>query len=184
MTFAEIFLLSCALSVDSMAVSVCGSLNIKKIDAGKLTQVALVFGFMQALLFFVGWVFGASIVSFVDKLASIVGFVLLLYLGISMIAAAFSSKANEAANLNGFRNLFLAAVATSVDAAGAGVSVAMTDISIGKIVIAVSTVFVVTFVASAIGTYLGKSPGNKFGRNIRIIGGIALLFIAVKLLVS
>lgn len=174
--------MAAALSMDSMVVSMCGSLDIKKVRPGNLLRIAVVFGLIQALFFFIGWVFGASIVGFLDKVAGFISFALLVYLGISMIVAAFSSKAAGTVNLKGFRNLFLAAIATSIDAAGAGVSVAMTELSLGKIIITVFTIFIVTLAASAMGTYLGKSVGKMFGRNVRIAGGVVLIFIAIKLL--
>lgn len=183
MTIIEIILLSLSLSVDSFAVSMCGSVTLGKTSAWKVLYVAIVFALMQPMLLFVGWVFGASIVNFVSKVANIIGFLLLVYIGCNMIIPALKKGGEKrSVNLSGFRNLLLAAVATSVDASAAGVSLAMTEMSSKELLVTVISLFVVTFAFSAAGGFGGSSLGQKFGQPAQITGGIMLIAIGLKFL--
>ena len=85
MSFIEIILLSLSLSVDTLAVSMGGSMSLGRMSPSKVLKVSLAFGMMQAALIFAGWLLGASVASFVHQAAHVIGFVILLYIGGSMI---------------------------------------------------------------------------------------------------
>ena len=108
MNLIEILLLSMSLSVDTLVVSLGGSVSLGRISPGKVLKVSLAFGLMQAGLIFLGWLAGASVASFIHKAAHIIGFVILLYIGGSMIWSAMR-KSEERTDLCGIRNLLLAA---------------------------------------------------------------------------
>ncbi len=185
MTIVEIILLALSLSVDSFVVSMCGSVTLGKIKAWKVSAVAFAFAAMQAMLLFVGWVFGGSIVNYISSISNIVGFALLLYIGANMIVPALKKGGEKrSVDLAGFRNILLAAVATSVDASAVGVSLAMTEMFQKDFFITLITVFVVTFVFSAIGIAGGSSIGNKFGKPAQITGGAVLILIGLRLLLG
>ena len=126
MTFAEILLLALSLSVDSFVVSLGGSVTLGRINIWKILSVAAVFGIVQAVCLFAGWISGYSIVAYVSKIAPYVALVILSYLGVRMIISGARGN-DESVDLAGFRNMILAAVATSIDAVAVGVSLAMGD---------------------------------------------------------
>lgn len=184
MSLLEIVLLALSLSVDSFVVSMCGSLTLGKIKAWKVMLVAFAFAAMQAMLLFAGWVFGASIVEFISSFANIVGFALLFYIGANMIIPALKKGGEKrSVDLSGFRNILLAAVATSVDASAVGVSLAMTEIFRSELIITIVSVFAVTFVFSLAGILGGCSIGSRFGKPAQIAGGAVLIAIGIRLLV-
>ena len=115
MTFAEILLLALSLSVDSFVVSLGGSVTLGRINIWKILSVAAVFGIVQAVCLFAGWISGYSIVAYVSKIAPYVALVILSYLGVRMIISGARGN-DESVDLAGFRNMILAAVATSIDA--------------------------------------------------------------------
>ena len=126
MSFVEILLLALSLSADSFVVSMGGSVTLGRVSSGKTLAVAAVFGTVQAACLFAGWISGYSIVGYISRFAHYIALAVLSYLGISMIVAGVRNS-SESVNLSGFRNLILAAVATSVDAIAVGVSLAMGD---------------------------------------------------------
>ena len=90
----------------------------------RVLLVALVFGLVQAGLLFAGYLFGDLFVGYVEKFAHWIGFLLLLYVGGSMVVEALTGK-EEARDLNGIKNILIASVATSIDAMAVGISLSM-----------------------------------------------------------
>ena len=184
MTFIEILLLAVSLSFDTLAVSMGGSVTLGRIDIRRLLGVAFVFGLMQMLLLDAGWLLGHSVISYIYKYASYIGMALLLYIGGTMIAGVFRKEGESKVDLSDLKHLLLAAVATSVDAAAVGVSLAMGELSGGKIALSSATVLVVTMIAAVLGITGGSFFGRKFGKWAQLAGGLVLILIGVKMVVS
>lgn len=182
MDIIEIFLMSLSLSVDTIVVSMSGSVTLGKIRPPKVFTVALVFGLVQAGLLFGGWLAGASVASLVHKAAHVIGFLILLYIGGTMAWSGIRPSGEDDVNLCGLRHLFLAAVATSIDAFAVGVSLAMSGVAGPDIRALTASVGTVTVLAAAAGVSCGSLAGRKFGRPAKTAGGIVLIAIGVKLL--
>ena len=127
MTLFEILLLSASLSVDSFAVSMGGSVSLGRPSAGKTLSVAAVFGTVQSMFLFAGWAAGYSVVSYISPAAHVLAFVILAYIGGSMLFSAFRNDEGGGVDIAGTKRLLAAAVASSIDAAAVGVSLAMAD---------------------------------------------------------
>lgn len=182
MNFIEILLLSLSLSVDTLVVSMSGSVSLGRMSPSKVLKVSLAFGIMQAGLIFAGWLLGASVASFVHQAAHIIGFVILLYIGGSMIWSAVR-KSDENVCLNGMRHLLLAAFATSVDAFAVGVSLAMTGMEFSPAISLTVAVFAMTVLAAVFGVVCGSLVGCRFGTPARVAGGLVLIAIGIRLLI-
>lgn len=189
MTFWEIILLSLSLSIDSFLVSMSGSVTLGKIRPARLFSVAFVFGITQALMIFIGWFLGSSLMSFLHSFANIytvaycIGFLLLLYVGVNMVVSAFR-KEEDSVDLSGTGQLLIAAVATSIDAIAVGTSMAMSAVALDDILILTVSVFAVTVMASAAGILGGCSIGCRFGKPAQVTGGIILVIIGLNILIS
>ena len=179
MSFVEIVLLALSLSADSFVVSMGGSVTLGRVSPWKTLQVAAVFGAVQAACLFAGWISGYSIVAYISKAAPYIALAVLSYLGISMIAAGVRNV-SDSVNLSGFRNLILAAAATSVDAIAVGVSLAMGDTECPDALLVTGLTLVITVLASSLGITLGSASGRIFGNAARIAGGIVLIFIGLR----
>lgn len=187
MTIIETVLLGLSLSADTLSVSMAGSVSLGKITPSKVAPVAFAFGFMQAGLMFVGWLLGASIASFIEKMTAIIGFLLLLYIGGTMIVGTLRKKdgcESREVNLSGIKSLLLSAVATSIDATAVGVSMAMAAMSLWDILVSVAIVFVITAAVATCGVIGGCALGRKVGKSASIIGGIVLIVIGISFLIS
>lgn len=181
MNFVEIILLSLSLSVDTLVVSLGGSVSIGKTSPAKVLKVSLAFGIMQAALIFLGWLLGASVASFVHQAAHVIGFVILFYIGGSMIWSALK-KSEDKVNLNGIKHLLLAAFATSIDAFAVGVSLAMGGMELNPALSLTVSVFGMTVLAAVFGVSSGSFIGCRFGTPAKIIGGLVLIGIGIRLL--
>lgn len=184
MTLIEILLLALSLSVDSFVVSMSGSVTLGSMRPAKMIKVAFVFGFVQAFFLYSGWLLGSSVVGYVEKIAHPIAFLLLLYIGGGMLVSALKGQESEKTDLSGLKHLFLAAIATSIDAAAVGVSLAMSGFRHMDIGMASAAVLAVTMLASMLGISGGCALGRRFGRPARVAGGIALISIGIGILIG
>ncbi len=178
-------MIALSLSIDTLAVTVSSSVTLKKASFGRILYTSLMFGIIQSLLLFIGWACGASVLSFIHKIAGVIGFVMLLYIGGSMILEACRKGCcEEETDLNGFKAVLLAGIATSIDASAVGVSFAMTRISVPDLIVSLVTVLLITFIAAISGIYGGCYMGRRFGKPAQFIGGLVLIIIGIRILLG
>lgn len=180
-SFLVTLIFALSLCADCFAVSTCSSVTLKEIRWKTVSWIAVVFAFVQAGLMLVGWGFGDLFVGYIEKVANIIGFLLLLYVGGSMIKEALGGE-SEAVNLNGLRNVILGAVATSIDAFAVGISLSMDKDSLSDILVKALAVFICTFLSVVAGMFGGQKIGLRFGKIAEIIGGIVLIAIGLDIL--
>ncbi len=181
MGWIELILLAVALSMDAFAVAVCKGLALKKVNVGQMALVGLWFGGFQALMPVIGFGLGAQ---FRDTIASVdhwIAFGLLAIIGIGMIREAVSGPDEaESASLS-VKNMFLLAVATSIDALAVGVSFAFLNV---QILFAASLIGVITFLLSAVGVKVGSVFGGKYQSRAELAGGVLLILLGTKILLE
>ena len=97
----------------------------------------------------------------------------------------YSVKSKEIFNIF---ELFLQAIATSIDALAVGVTLKMAAISDAGLALGVwgatGVIGVVTLGLSIAAVYIGKKVGNKLADKAGLLGGIVLLGIGIKLLIE
>lgn len=186
----SIFLIALSLSVDTLAVTICGSVSLGKVSFAKVLRTACVFGLVQGLFIFAGWIAGFGISFFVEKIAPFIGLALLLFIGGNMIIGAAKTLIAErrgedpdaeakSVNFNGLWSLVLAGVATSIDALAVGASMALGGTSVGQMGINSVVVFTITALTAVVGITAGKYIGHRFGHYASILGGAVLISIGV-----
>lgn len=175
----EIILLAIALSMDSAALSIangskCGNLNLFKI-----TKIAFIYGFFQALLLFIGYLLGFKFVSYVKFIDHYIAFFILLFLGLKMIR---ESKANLECSMDlSFKLLIMGAIATSIDALAVGVALGISGISV---LFSSIIVGLVCFGICIGAVYIGKYLGEALEKKALILGGVILIIIGFKILLT
>ena len=95
LSIVESLLLAASLCADCFAVSTCSSVTLEDISWRKILPIALAFGVVQTALMAMGWLFGDIFVGHIHKVASLIGFLLLLYVGGSMILEAVKKAGYE-----------------------------------------------------------------------------------------
>ena len=180
MSLAELFILAVGLSMDAFAVSICKGLSLGKIKVKHMCIAGLWFGGFQALMPLIGYFLGSFFADMITKYAHWIAFILLLILGANMIKEALGDEEKVDASMD-IKNMFLLAIATSIDALAVGVTFAFLQVNI---VPAVSFIGIVTFVCSALGVKIGSIFGSKYQSKAEICGGAILILIGLKVLLD
>lgn len=181
MDLFSVFLVGLGLSMDAFAAAVCKGLAIKKNFLEKSLVIALFFGVFQGLMPYIGYLLGSI---FAEKLQAIdhwIAFILLGIIGINMIREARDKTCPIEEDRLDIKNLFVLAIATSIDALAVGVSFAFLEI---KISLAVLVIGFTTFTISFVGVQIGKFFGIALKDKAQITGGIILILLGVKILVE
>jgi putative Mn2+ efflux pump MntP len=182
MSLLSLFVLAVGLSMDAFAVSICKGLAMKRITFKECAIVGLWFGGFQALMPAIGYLLGSRFVKYITAVDHWVAFVLLCLIGINMIREALSKDEEETDASLGIKNMFLMAVATSIDALAVGITFAfLQDVAI---IPAVCFIGCTTFVLSAIGVKVGNVFGTKYKSKAELAGGIILVILGCKILLE
>lgn len=184
MEIAELLLLALGLSMDAFAVSICKGLSMKKAGLREGVICGTWFGGFQAAMPLLGFFLGSLFAEAIQKFDYWVAFGLLALIGANMLKEAFSKKCDaceeHTADLS-FKTMFLLAIATSIDAAAVGVSLAMEQANIW---LAIALIGVVTFAMCAVGVKIGNVFGSRYEKKAQAVGGFILIGLAVKFLVE
>ena len=189
MSLVELFILAVGLSMDAFAVSICKGLSLGKITKKHMAVAGAWFGGFQALMPLIGYFLGSFFAdnqNFFDKIDMItkyahwIAFVLLIIIGGNMLKEAMGEDEKVDACMDA-KEMFLLAIATSIDALAVGVTFAFLKV---QIVPAVSFIGCVTFVCSAIGVKIGSIFGSKYRSKAEFCGGVILILIGLKILLN
>lgn len=181
MNLISVFFIGVGLSMDAFAAAICKGLAIRKNFLEKSFVIALFFGVFQALMPFVGYLLGSI---FAEKLQAVdhwIAFVLLSIIGVNMIRESREKTCTIEKDRLDLKNLFMLAIATSIDALAVGVSFAFLKI---KISLAVFVIGLTTFVISFLGVRIGRAFGIALKDKAQVAGGLILIFLGLKILVE
>ena len=181
MGIIESILVAVSLCADCFAVTLCSSVTLKDLRWTNVLKVAFAFAVIQSGLLLAGWAFGSLFATYVIKVSHIIGFLLLLYVGGSMLLEGIRGK-EEVRKLDGWRNIVLGGIATSIDALAVGVAQSMEDTNWSGFLPLLIAVFVVTALSAVLGICGGRFIGKRVGRIAEIIGGLVLIGIGISLL--
>jgi putative Mn2+ efflux pump MntP len=191
----EFILIGLSLSMDAFAVSVSSAACSKNLSRYHMVRAAFAFGLFQFLMPLAGWFLGATFSSLIGSFDHWIAFGLLAIVGGKMLVEAIKDWMEEKAtgeqcptgeeakkrDLSSKRIVFALAVATSIDALAVGMSFAI----IGQPALEPSVVIgLVTLVVCLFGFFFGKKIGTLLGRYAQIAGGIVLIGIGARILIS
>ena len=179
MDFVTLLTLAVGLAMDAFAVSICKGLAMREKVLKKGIIVGLWFGGFQALMPTIGFFLGTQ---FKDQITSIdhwIAFVLLGLIGINMVKEALSNDEEQADDSIAVKEMFMLAVATSIDALAVGITFAFLNV---HIVSAASIIGVCTFLISFAGVKIGNIFGTKYKSKAELAGGIILILLGFKIL--
>ena len=186
MTLLEIFLVGIGLSMDAFAVAICKGLAMPdRVHKKSALLIALYFGVFQAAMPALGWLLGSQFARYVTRFAPWIAFALLSWIGGSMIRESRAPEGEEQPSDGQVRHreLFVLAIATSIDALAVGVTFSMVDLSV-SVWLAVTLIGCTTFLISLCGVFVGNVFGARYRNKVEFVGGVILLLIGVKLLLE
>ena len=172
-----------SMSADAFAVAVAKGAGLRHPKPIEALRTGAVFGAVEAATPVIGWAVGALASRFVASVDHWIAFVILSALGIKMFVDSLSEekKKKEKPSRHKWRTLVLAAIGSSIDAMGVGVTLAFIDANIWITAAAIGTA---TFVMASTGMMIGHIIGQRGGKYAEMLGGIMLVGIGTAILVE
>ena len=182
MNMLSSLLVAVGLSMDNLAVTTsAGCAGQLAGHTRTLWQVSLLFAAAHFGMFALGFE-GGILLHAGQTLAPWLACGILVFIGGRMIQSALAKKPQAQPTIfNSFSTQIMLALATSVDALFVGTGLAFTTAAFWQTVLCL---VISVFITSLCGFYLGRYLGNKFGRNMEIIGGSILVFLGMKVLLE
>ena len=189
-----------SLSMDAFAVSICRGLQMKRgIHVPHMLIIAAFFGGFQALMPAIGYFLVKQFKHVIEPVDHWIAFVLLAFIGGKMIwdvicdmreqkdsCECCGKQQNDVAdNQLNLRQLMLMAIATSIDALVAGITLPTFGIKTDLQALgAVGLIGITTFLLCALGVVVGHKFGARFKNKATLAGGIVLVLIGTKILLE
>ena len=180
MTFLSIVLIGVGLAMDAFAASICKGLSLYKLEYKKCLIVALYFSVFQMLMPIIGYLLGSTCKNLITSVDHWISFLLLFVIGLNMIKEAFEKKEEQNSNFD-FKTMLVLAIATSIDALAVGITFVFLNVNL---LVAITTIGIVTFIITFLGVVIGNKIGNKFEKASTVFGGLILIFIGIKILLE
>jgi manganese efflux pump family protein len=182
LSFIEIIIVALALSMDAGAVSLAASAAGYAANKRAVFRLSFHFGLFQFLMPVLGWIIGATIEPLMASFDHWIAFVLLGFVAVRMIRAAFdTAETRQADDPSRGLTLVMLSVATSIDALAVGLSLAMLNVGVWY---ASAVIGVVTMAVCLTAIFVGGRVGAWLGRRAQLIGGVILLLIAARIVIS
>jgi putative Mn2+ efflux pump MntP len=176
MSPVELLAVAVGLSMDAFAISVCIGLSGGRSFKDAATAGAY-FGISQAVMPIAGWWAGSRFAGRAEAYGGWIAFVILGVIGAKMIRDGLDKTCAPVASLK-FRAMFPLAIATSIDAMAAGVSLALVN---ANIALSAAVIGWVAFALSIAGVKAGTAFGAKFKSRAELAGGVILILMGAKL---
>jgi putative Mn2+ efflux pump MntP len=184
-SFAGLLVLALGLAMDATAVAAARGLAAPVVHVRHALLVGGLFGGAQALMPLLGYLLGARLGPAIARWDHWLAFALLAGIGGKMLWEARGSHSEEApaptGDPFGLRILLVLALATSIDAFAAGITLPLLNAPLSLSLI---TIGVTTAVLSGAAVFLGRHFGSKLGRRLDALGGAVLVGLGVKILVE
>jgi putative Mn2+ efflux pump MntP len=171
-------LLALALSMDAFAAAL--SQGATGVGRGAALRIGAAFGFAQGAMPLLGWGLGLAFANILRAVDHWLALIILSALGLKMLREAFAEGGEAPKQLAGWA-LFTCAIATSIDAAAAGLTLPTLGV---PILLAVATIGATTAVLSWGGVVIGRAAGQWLGRYAEVAGGLILIGIGAKIFVE
>lgn len=182
MTLITIFGIALALAMDAFAVSLAAGVTLERITGRHLFRFGFHFGLFQGMMPVIGWLAGISVQRWIADYDHWIAFGLLLFVGARMIYESLFKNGDEGKmNTEDLPTLVMLSIATSIDALAVGLSLSLLKVDI---IAAASLIGVVTFSLSFAGVLLGRRTGRALGKRVEVLGGVILMGIGLKILLS
>ena len=182
MDIISLLLIAVGLAMDVFAVSLGVGTSRFGDSKSARGRLAFHFGLFQGGMTFLGWLAGSQIATWISGFDHWLAFSLLAFVGIRMIISGL--KINEESHpIDPSRGttLVVLSIATSIDALAVGLSLAFLD---SNILTASLVIGAVSAILSLVGTVFGYTLGSRFGKRMEIAGGILLIIIGVRIVIT
>lgn len=183
MPLISTFLIALGLAMDAFAVSIASGMSIPRLTGRHVFRMAFHFGLFQALMPVFGWLAGTTVAPYIATWDHWVAMGLLGFIGTKMLLDARREEADASERGDPTRGwtLVTLSVATSIDALAVGLSLAMLQVGI---LLPVVVIGLVAAALSTLGISFGHRLGRRWGRRAELIGGLVLIGIGVRIVIT
>ncbi len=183
----SLILLAIGLAADAFAVAIGQGAIVRTHPWRSALTVGAAFGAAQAIAPLIGWSLTLVLAGLIESVDHWIAFVLLAIVGAKMVWEGFkkdppgeeSDPGKE--KVAGGWTLLMLAVATSIDAAAAGITLPALG---APILLSVAAIGLITFALSTAGVMIGRAGAKALGSQAEIIGGLILIVIGTKVLID
>lgn len=174
----EIIILSVALAIDAILVSFSYGLVLSQKRIYNSLKLSFAFGLFQFLMPVVGCYLSALFYSKLEIFSKWIVFIVFMVLGLRFLKSAFEQKDDDLkTSCISLMCLFTLALATSIDAMGAGVSFKFLNV---EPFAPSSVIGFITFMLSFFGFWTANIFKKLPSKPIEITGAALLIYLAVK----
>jgi len=161
------------------ATAVCAARALGAQNRRELVFLPLLFGAFQSGMASLGWLGGSAVRAYIAAWDHWIAFGLLTVIGAKMVYEAL--RGDDAEPPPGTPVLYLGlAVATSIDAAAAGLTLHLLPTAPW---LSLTLIGAVTAACSAAGYAAGRAIGHKLGAKLGAVGGFVLIAIGIDILI-
>ncbi len=194
MELVTVLFIAVGVAMDVFAVSLGIGCAGQATTARAKFRLAFHFGLFQGGMTLLGYLLGSTVVNLIAGFDHWVAFILLVFVGGKMIKEGVEKdsmeKESSAMDLADERSrgdpsrggtLVLLSIATSIDALAVGLSMAMIQAAIAGASLIIG---LTSSGFSLVGTRWGCELGERFGKRMEVIGGLILIGIGLRILVT
>jgi putative Mn2+ efflux pump MntP len=188
MTFSDfwmILLIALGLAMDCFAVSLSIGSSPSPCTRRSIFRVSFHFGLFQAGMTLLGWLLGSTVVDLIASIDHWIAMLLLAWVGGRMIHEGIRNKEDrpleECSDPSRGGTLVMLSIATSIDALAVGLSLALLKLNVAASSLVIG---LVSMVLSVIGVMSGKRLSQRFGKGVEIFGGLVLVLIGLRIVIT
>ncbi len=181
MLLIECILLGLALAMDAFAVALVARSSGRSRGKRAAFRLSFHFGLFQAIMPVLGWFGGSLIADALARWDHWLAFGLLAFIGGRMLFAGDELEDRKPSDPSRGLMLIGLSVAVSIDALAVGFSLAMLRV---RILLPAIVIGLVTAAVSLLAVFLGRFCGRLFGKWMEKAGGLLLILLGLKILVS
>lgn len=179
----SLILLSIGLAMDAFSVAIVAGFGLGKVKLTDSLKVSATFGIAHIIMPVLGWFLGSTILELIQRWDHWIAFLLLAFVGGKMLKEGLDPETEEvnASDLLGFASLIMFTIAVSVDALAVGLSFSVQELSIW-----IPSLYMGagTLIFTFVGLNIGNKTGQRFGKKAQIAGGIVLILIGLRIVVT
>lgn len=180
-----IWIIAVGLAMDCFTVSLCiGSSPVPQ-TLRSVFRVSFHFGLFQGGMALLGWLLGNTIVGLIANFDHWIAMALLGWIGGHMIKEGLSrsddSSIDDCNDPSRGKTLVMLSVATSIDALGVGLSLGLLKIDVFSASLIIG---LVSLILSIVGLMSGNRLSKRFGKRVEVLGGLILVLIGLRIVVT
>lgn len=177
-----IFLIAVGLAMDCFAVSLGVGTARTAVGPRPTFRLFFHFGLFQAGMTILGWLAGKTVVSYIAAIDHWIAFGLLFFVGVRMLHGGLKSSLEPAIpDPSRGMTLVMLSIATSIDALAVGLSLALLSVNV---IWSALIIGAVSALLSLVGLNLGNQLGFRFGKSMEVLGGIILIAIGFRVVIT